>query len=69
MNKNEYANQPNRRIKAMIDFLVLGVKYGLLGVATAATFAIGATLLLPLVNGAMKLMSMMLPTNGGKQDE
>lgn len=53
----------------MIDFLALGVKYGLLGVAAAATFAIGTTLLLPLVNGAMKLMGMMFPTNGGKQDE
>lgn len=53
----------------MIDFLILGMKYGLLGVVAAATFAIGTTLLLPLVNGVMKLMGMMFPINGGKRDE
>lgn len=53
----------------MIDFMVLGVKYGLLGVAVTATFAIGTTLLLPLVNGVVKLMCMIFPINGGKRDE
>lgn len=53
----------------MIDFMILGAKYGLLGVAAIATFTIGTALLLPLVNGVTKLMAWMFPANGGKQDE
>lgn len=53
----------------MTDFLILGVKCGLLGVAAVTTFTVCAVILLPLVNGTIKLMSMIFPGNGGRHND
>ena len=52
----------------MFEFIMLGVRYGLLAAATVGTFAVGLAVLTPVAVLAWTLSTMILGAGGKKDD-
>lgn len=53
----------------MLEFLLLGLKCGMLGLAAVSVFVVGITLLMPLFVTVSVLVNMLVCRLGGADDE
>lgn len=53
----------------MLEFLLLGLKCGMLGLAAASVFVVGITLLMPLFVTVSVLVNVLVSRLGGADDE